>query len=67
MDKNGHRYIRNIGKLTKKVSKLNHFKGVRILLAHPTSKVLRSAAFHDRKDNCKPKKPNETKALRPKK
>ena len=43
----------------------NRFKGARIIVGHLTSEVLRSAAFHDQKDNCKPKKPNEKKTLRP--
>ena len=45
----------------------NRFKGARIIVGHLTSEVLRSAAFHDKKDNCKPKKPNEKEALRPEK
>ena len=42
----------------------NRFKGARIIVGHLTSEVLRSAAFHDKKVNCKPKT-NEKKTLRP--
>ena len=60
MNKNGHRYLRIIRKFTIKYFKTESFSGEKIIVGHLTFKVLRSAAFYDKKDNCKPKK-----ALRP--